>query len=381
MVGTRAHIVGAFEHPERRLPNTTLPNLLTEIAYGALADAGLNPKDVDALFTSSESPGFGALSLAEHLGLGNLRYIDNTEAGGATYPMQVARAARAIENGDCSVALILMGGVRSRIAQFSVPPEAAFEDSMGATVAAYYALAAQRHMYEFGTTNAQLAAVRVAASMHAQHNPLAAMRSLVTVEEVLESPLISDPLHRLDCCLVTDGGGAIVLAREEVARSLRKPSATVRGSGAAVRNQFSLLDMTSTAAAISAPRAYESAGLTADDIDYASVYDSFTITVIMSLEDLGFCQKGEGGAFVADGQIIAGTGRIPVNTDGGGLSNNHPDFRGGMIRTIEAVRQLRGEANPPVQVPDCELALVQAHGGLISTRAVSSTVILERHDW
>ena len=203
-------------------------------------------------------------------------------------------------------------------------------------------------MFEFGTTSAQLAEVKVAASLHAQHNPHALLREPVTVEEVLESPLISSPLHRLDCCVVTDGGGAVVVVSPEVARDLERRTVKILGQAEAVKHTDNgRIDLTSTGAAVTGPLAFEEAGVRPVDVDYVSIYDSFTITVIETIEDLGFCQKGDGGRFVLDGTLVAPHGRLPFNTDGGGLCNNHPSNRGGMTKVIEAVRQLRGRLIPP----------------------------------
>lgn len=378
-----AHIVGAYEHPERRIVGRTIPEVIADVAYGALADAGLGVADVDGFFCSSETPGLGALTIAEYLGLTGLSYVDTTEGGGASYPMHIGHAAAAINAGLCSVALVTMGGIPSlgRPSHVVDGPDAYFEDSYDVSLPAHYALAARRHMYEFGTTGAQLAEIRVAASYHAQFNPNALLRTPVTVDEVLESPLIADPLHRLDCCVTTDGGGAVVVVSDEVARSLNRRTAVIRGHAETlVHTDLGRFDVVRTSAAVTGPVAFARAGVTPADIDYASLYDSFTITVLMTLEDLGFCEKGEGGKFVQDGALQAPFGRLPVNTDGGGQCNNHPDFRGGMIRTIEAVRQLRDEAAPQVQIPDCELAIVQAHGNRIASRAAGATLILGRSD-
>jgi acetyl-CoA C-acetyltransferase len=234
-------------------------------------------------------------------------------------------------------------------------------------------------MHEFGTTSEQLAWIKVAASHHARYNPHAMLRNVVTIEDVLNSPMVADPLHRLDCCVISDGGGAIVLAAPEVARSLKRPVVSVRGAGEAIKHTAGgRIDLTYTGAVWSGPRAFEEAGVRPADIQYASIYDSFTITVLMTLEDLGFCPKGEGGRFVADGNLISGYGKLPFNTDGGGLCNNHPGNRGGMTKVLEAVRQLRGEAHPAVQVPDCALALAHGTGGSLGTRHGSATLILER---
>lgn len=240
-------------------------------------------------------------------------------------------------------------------------------------------MATMRHMYEYGTTSEQLAWVKVAASHHAQYNPNAMLRDVVTVEDVLNSPMIADPLHRLDCCVVSDGGGALVVVKPEIAKMLKRPMIRVMGSGEAPKGlQGGKTNLTYSGAVWSGPRAFEEAGVTPDDIQYASVYDSFTSTVVIQLEDLGFCEKGQGGKFVADGNLIAGVGKLPINTDGGGLNNNHPASRGGIVKVIEAVRQLRGEAAAQVQVKNCQLALVHGTGGGLSSRHGSATLILER---
>ena len=242
-----------------------------------------------------------------------------------------------------------------------------------------YAMVAMRHMHEFGTTPEQLAWIKVAASHHAQHNPHAMLRDVVTVEDVLASPLIADPLHRLDCCVVSDGGGALIVARPEIAATLKRPKVKILGAGEAVKGQLGCaVDLTWSAARLSGATAFEEARVKPADIKYASIYDSFTITVLMQLEDLGFCKKGEGGKFVADCNLISGVGKLPFNTDGGGLCNNHPANRGGITKVIEAVRQLRGEAHPKVQVPNCDLALAQGTGGYMVSRHGSTTLILER---
>lgn len=384
----KACIAGVYEHPLREIPDRTVAQIHAEVALGALADAGLTLADVDAYFCAGDAPGFGALSMAEYLGLRDLRYLDSTETGGSSYLVHIGHAAAAIAAGKCSVALVTLAGKpRTGGAQpggsggFGSAPEFAFESLWGPTVPGNYALAAQRHMYEFGTTSAQLAEIKATASQHASHNPHAFLRDVVTVEEVLASPMVSDPLHRLDCCVITDGGGAVVVVSPEVARTLTRPVARILGHGEATKNTGNgRIDLTYTGAVWSGPRAFAEAGCTPADIDYASIYDSFTITVLITLEDLGFCERGRGGAFVADGGLLAPHGRLPFNTDGGGLCNNHPANRGGMTKVIEAVRQLRGEAHPAVQVPDCRLALAHGTGGALSTRMGSATLILGRDE-
>ena len=381
----KARIAGAYEHPDRKIPDKSVPQVHAEVALGALADAGLSMSDVDAYFCAGDAPGFGPLSMADYLGLKRLRYMDSTETGGSSYLVHVGHAAAAIAEGKCRVALITLAGLpRSqrtpRASAAPSAPEAAFEQPFGPTTVSMYALAARRHMHEYGTTSAQLAAVKVAASQHAQHKPNAMLRNPVTVEKVLDSPVISDPLHRLDCCVISDGGGALVVVAPEIAKNLPGRTVKVLGHGEAPKLQGSRIDLTHTGAVWSGPRAFAEAGVTQADIDYASIYDSFTITVLETIEDLGFCEKGKGGAFVADGALLAPGGALPFNTDGGGLCNNHPTNRGGMTKVIEAVRQLRGEANGPVQVPDCEIALAHGNGGSLGTRSAAATLILGRED-
>ena len=382
----KAHIAGAYEHPDRKIPDKSVAQVHAEVALGAVADAGLSLSDVDAYFCAGDAPGFGPLSIADYLGLKRLRYLDSTETGGSSYLVHVGHAAAAIAEGKCEVALITLAGLpRSRPmprpSASALAPEAGFELPFGPTTVSMYALAARRHVYEYGTTGAQLAAIKVAASQHAQYNPRAMLPNPVTVEEVLESPMISDPLHRLDCCVISDGGGALVVVSPEVARDLRRQTVKVLGHGESPKlADNGRIDLTYTGAVWSGPRAFEEAGVTQADIDYVSIYDSFTITVLQTIEDLGFCEKGKGGAFVADGSLQAPHGRLPFNTDGGGLCNNHPVNRGGMTKVIEAVRQLRGEANGPVQVPDCELALAHGNGGSLGTRSAAATLILGRED-
>ncbi|EIZ78328.1 Acetyl-CoA acetyltransferase [Novosphingobium sp. Rr 2-17] len=377
----KAFIAGAFEHPARDLPNHSVAQIHAECALGALADAGLSLRDVDGYFSTGQL-GFGGVSMTEYLGL-NPSYVDATFVGGSSYLSHVGHAAAAIAAGKCKVALVTQGakvrGVLRGPKHTADTPEFPFETVYGETNAGIYALAARRHMHEYGTTAEQMAAVKVAAANYAQHNPNALLRKRVTIEDVVNSPMIADPLHRLDCCVVTDGGGAVLVVAPEIARELKRPCVTVLGHGEAIKHSGSgPNDFTSTGATMSAPRALAEAGLALGDIDYASIYDSFTITVIMTLEDFGFCPKGRGGAFVADG-ALALDGVIPVNTDGGGLCNNHPGYQGGLVKIVEAVRQLRGEANAGTQVKDCRFAVAHGTGGGMSRQA-SVTLVLGRED-
>ena len=391
-IKNKACIAGAFEHPTRLATDKSVAQLHAECAAGALADAGLSFKDVDAYYCAGDAPG-GALSMMDYMGIRQPRQLDSTESGGTSYLLHVIHAAQAIAAGHCDIALITLAGrPRSTGRKGTIArekpadvPEAPYEQPYSPVTLNQYAMAAMRHMHEFGTTSEQLAWAKVSASHHSQHNPNAFLRKVLTVEDVLNSPMLADPLRRMDACVVTDGGGALVVVRPEIARSLSKgalkrPVVNVLGGAHTSKNQAgSTLDLTYTGAVFTAPRAFEEAGITRADIKYASIYDSFTIMVAIQLEDLGFCKKGEGGKFMMDGNLISGVGRFPINTDGGGLCNNHPVNRGGMTKVIEAVRQLRGEAHPKVQVKNCDFALMHGNGGgMLTGRHGSATLILGR---
>ncbi len=381
------YIAGAYEHPTRKAPDKSVALLHAECAKGALDDAGLTKDDVDGYFCAGDAPGMGPLSMVDYMNL-NVRHVDATDIGGSSYLMLVAHAAEAIAAGRCNVALITLAGRPRSEGQATgtapragnpAQPDMQFEFSYAPTVANMYAMCAQRHMHEYGTTTEQLAWIKVAASHHAQYNEHAMLRDVVTVQDVVNSPMIASPLHRLDCCVISDGGGALVVVKPEIARSLKRPKVKVLGMGEHPKGQFAgAVDLTYSGARWSGPAAFEMAGVKPGDIKYASIYDSFTITVLMQIEDLGFCEKGQGGKFVADGNLISGQGKLPFNTDGGGLCNNHPANRGGITKVIEAVRQLRGEAHPKVQVPNCNLALAHGTGGSLGTRHGSATLIMER---
>jgi acetyl-CoA C-acetyltransferase len=382
----KAYIVGAYEHPLRKAPDKSVAQIHAEVAKGALEDAGLTKNDIDGYFCAGDAPGANVWSMANYMNL-KLRHVDSTDMGGCSYLVHVAHAAQAIAAGKCNVALVTLAGrpnsegssgtqVRDRGVNL---PDAPYEMPYSPVTVNLYAMVAMRHMYEYGTTSEQLAWVKVAASHHAQHNPNAMLRNVVTVEEVVNSPMISDPLHRLDCCVVSDGGGAVIVAKPEIAKSLKRPLVKITGAGETTKGQMGgKVDLSYSGAVWTGPLAFAEAGVKPSDIKYASIYDSFTITVVMQIEDLGFCKKGEGGKFVADGNLIAGSGKFPFNTDGGGLCNNHPANRGGMTKVIEAVRQLRGEAHPKVQVKNCDLALAHGTGGALGHRHGSATLIMER---
>ena len=264
----KAYIAGAYEHPTRHAPDKSLAQLHAEVAVGALRDAGLTLADVDAYFCAGDAPGLGPLSMLDYMGL-KVRHMDSTETGGLCYTIHVAHAAQAIAAGKCTVALITLAG-RPRadgVATGTAPrvytaaaPDVGFEAPFAPVTTNMYAMCAMRHMHEFGTTSEQLAWIKVAASQHAQHNPHALLREVVTVEEVVSSPIIADPLHRLDCCVITDGGGAIVVTKPEVAKSLKRPLVRVLGAGEAVKHQMGgKVDLTYTAAVWSGPAAFAEA--------------------------------------------------------------------------------------------------------------------------
>ena len=377
----RVAVAGAYEHPTRYAPDKTPYQIHAESARGALEDAGLSIGDVDGLFTSGVGP-IGILSLAQHL---NLRpdYLDSQAIGGSSFVSHCLHAAAAIDAGLCSVALVTYGSTAAS-ERFAIgtggggmgDPADNFEAPFGPTIVGSYALCAQRHMHEYGTTGAQLAEIAVTMRRHAAMNPHAKYREPITVGDVLASRVISSPLHLLDCCMISDGGGALVLTSRERARDLKKRPVVILGGAEAVRHHgMGERDLLDIAARQSGPRALASAGITHADVDCCMVYDSYTITVLLTLEALGFCGRGEGGAFCADGRIGLG-GELPLNTDGGGLSSNHPGMRG-IFLVIEAVRQLRGERGT-AQVSDAEVALVHGTGGMLGQRHSGVTLLLGR---
>ena len=377
----RTAVVGAFEHPTRFAPDKTAFQLHAESARGALEDAGLHVQDVDGFFTA----GFSAmhlLALAGHLDL-HPSHVDSQMIGGSSFVSHCLHAAAAIEAGLCHVALVTYGSTAAS-ERFAIgtgggsagdPPDQ-FEASFGATLVGAYAMVAQRHMHEYGTTSAQLAEIAVTMRRHAGLNPQAKYREPITVEDVLASRMISSPLHLLDCCVISDGGGALVLTSLERARDLRKPPVVILGGAEAVRpGGRGVRDVLDIAASQSGPLAFERAGLRHDDVDLCAIYDSYTITVLATLEALGFCRPGEGGAFCGGGRIGLG-GTLPVNPDGGGLSSNHPGMRG-IFLVIEATRQLRRECGVR-QVADAEVALVHGTGGFLGHRHSGVTLLLGR---
>jgi acetyl-CoA C-acetyltransferase len=374
-----AYVAGVYEHPDRVIPERSLSQVYLEIVAGLLADSGIPPEVIDGLH-SSLTPG-ALINLADTLGLSNLRHFDGTDLGGATYVSSAGQAARAVASGRADCVLVIMAGIPRRGIVMTAAGWASqpYEEALGSSLVAQYALVARRQMYEFGTTREDLARIKVASAHHASFNPHAFLPKRVSVEEVLAQPPIAEPLHRMDCCVTTDGGGAFLVVNEQIARSLGKPMVGVISQAEAGRTwNNGHPDLTTTEAVRTGAQAFSAAGVRPKDIDYASLYDSFTITVLLALEDLAFCEKGQGARFIREGALMAPDGVLPVNTDGGGLSNNHPDRRGGMIRMIEAVRQLRGGAHPELQVPNCELALVHGFGYSLGSKYTSSTAVLAR---
>jgi len=377
--------VGDVETVKGRVPGEmSVLQVQALAAKRALDDAGLTFEDVDGLFTAGfwGMPGdgmFGVMTLAEYLGI-RPKYMDSTQIGGCSFEAHVGHAAAAIKAGLIDVALIVYGSTQKTRApsEFVVTPPyhvSQYEIPYGIMLPMTgYAMAAHRHMHEFGTKPEQLAEIAVATRKWAQLNPAATMRDPLTIEDVMNSPVILDPLRLYDCCLVTDGGGAVVLVSPERARDCKKKPIWVLGYGEAMSHysvqQFP--DMTITSAAESGRRAFEMAGVTHDDIDVVEIYDSFTITVLMTLESLGFCKVGEGGDFVSNQRTAPG-GDFPLNTNGGGLSYGHPGMYG-IFLLIEAVRQLRGECGER-QVKDAKLALAAGTGCYLSS---TSVVILGR---
>ncbi len=375
----RVAIVGVAESDLGRTPDKTVLRLQAQAAGAALDDAGLSFDDVDALFTAGGWAWAPTLMLAEYLGI-QPKYTDSANIGGSSFEAHLGHAVASIEAGLFDVALITYGSTqrsdrsRGRVGSaFKLTEQ--FEPPFGLpTPVGAYALAATRHMYEYGTTSEQLAEVAVATRKWSTMNEKEMMQDPITIEDVLQSRWVAEPLHLLDCCLVTDGGGAVELTSAEHARNARKAPVWVLGHGEAhthstVANMPDLA--THRAAAASGRDAFAMVGLTPADIDVAEIYDSFTIIVVMTLEALGFCQPGEGGAFVS-GQCTVPGGPFPMNTNGG-LSYCHPEMYGTFL-LIEATRQPRGECGPR-QVPDAKIALAHGTGGMLSS---SATIILGR---
>ncbi len=374
----KSAIVGVGQAGIGEAHGFTAMEILAQAATQAVADAGLTMQDIDGLATCSSAASMWALPVAEYLGL-RPQFIDSTMLGGSSFIAHLMPAMLALESGQCNAVLVCYGSTQ-KTGSFSrkgmteafklvdpLPYEHPYSPMLPPTA---YALAASRHMYEFGTTREQLAEVAVAARRWAQLNPEAYMRDPLSIDDVLNARMISTPLTVRDCCLVTDGAGAFVLMRADRAKAQKQKPVYVLGNATAVWNRqiSSMENLTVTSASESGQRAFAMAGLQPSDVDVVGLYDAFTINTLLFLEDLGFCKKGEAGAFVQNGGIAPG-GRLPVNTNGGGLSCVHPGMYG-IFLVIEAVRQLRGECGER-QVKDAKIALAHGNGGTLSSQSTA----------
>jgi acetyl-CoA acetyltransferase len=363
-------VVGAAESDLGLVsPNTSPVDLMAQGTIRALEDAGLKLSDVDGVFSAATQSRMAPMALCEYLRI-KPKYFDGTIIGGSSFMTHVAHAQAAIEHGLCEVAVIAYGSTQRSVSRAAASPrEYNYYESPYRPIlpVSAYAMAAARHMHQYGTTREQLAEVAVAARRWALMNPKAWEKEPLTIEQVINARMVSYPFTVRDCCLVVDGGGAIVLTSAARAKSLKKKPVYVLGVGEALShaNISSMPDLTVSAASESGPKAYAMAGVKPSDINMLSLYDAFTITPILFLEDLGFCPKGEGGRFVSNGAIAPG-GKLPVNTSGGGLSYCHPGMYG-LLVMIEAVRQVRGECGQR-QVPNCDIALAHGNGGVLSSQ-------------
>ena len=393
MAQTReAAIVGIHEYPLRVAPGVSALQIKAASASKALEDAGLAWQDVDAVYDTGSHQNIGGLGISEYLGL-NPRLIDNTSVGGTSYEFQAHHAATMIASGKASVALLTYGstahsdrraiGTAGATGQGSPTPFNNMEDPWGMTLISGYGMVKARHMHQYGTTNEQFAEISVATRYHAMRNPEAveAMTALefvgvneITTQDVLDSRMIAWPLHLLECCMVSDGGGAVVIASKEVAKNCKKSPVWIIGGAEATKYRENGGDITVSAGGQSGPRAFEDAGVSPNEIDVLMAYDSFSITVMCMIEDLGFCKKGEGGDYVSQGILkFDQKGGPALNTDGGGLSSNHPGERG-IFLLLEATRQMRGESTS--QVDDAKLAVAVGNGGQLGARHATSPTIL-----
>lgn len=374
------YVSGVAEAPLGEVYDHSELSMLAVAAKEALGEAGLTFKDVDGLFVNYMGEE-GSVQVGEYLGV-HPRYADSSDLGGAAFEAFVHHALVAIATGRCEVALVGFASRQRtrrqrRLIHPADPdsPAEQFQTPAGLPMPiGHYAMVTARHMHQYGTKPEHLAEVAVAAREWARLNPKAWSREPLTIDDVLSSRLVVDPLHKLDCCLVTDGGGAFVLTNQTRARNAAKQAIRVLGAGES-HTHWSIAqmpDLTVTPAAVSGREAFGMAGVTPADVDVFQPYDCFTITPILFLEDLGFCAKGDGGPFISDGKLRPG-GSLPSLTSGGGLSYNHPGAFGVQI-VVEQVRQLRGEAGER-QVPDARVGLVHGIGGFAS---VGATVVLAR---
>ena len=375
----RVAVAGVALSEVGRADHSTPYALVAQAARRAVADAGLQPSDVDGLC----STGLGIMppiEVGEYMGL-RPRWVDSTGVGGASWEVMAAHAADAIAAGHADVVLLSYGstaradlrrGLRTASLDWGSRGPLQWEAPYGHTLISKYAMAARRHMHEYGTTIEQLAEIAVSARFNAMSNPEAYYRDPITIEDVVSGPMMADPFTKLQCCIRSDGGAAAVLVAEDRVADLPKAPVWVLGTGEHTTHMSISQwdDFTTGPAAVSGRLAFERAGMTPADIDVCELYDAFTYMLLITLEDLGFCPKGEGGPFVEDGRLRLG-GALPTNTDGGGLSACHPGQRG-LFLIVEAVRQLRGEAGPR-QVAGAETACVSGTGGWFCS---SGTMIL-----
>ena len=353
-------------------PGRSATELMAEAALAAIGDAGLTLSDIDGICAATSTHAFPTLTVAEYLGI-KPTFFDGTNIGGSSFEMHLLQAALALDAGLCNAVLVCYGSNQrtagGRLVSMSEPQWHETPYSPRHPITAY-ALAASRHMHQYGTTREMLADIAVAARQWANLNPMAFAQGPLTRDDVLASRMVSDPLSSRDCCLVTDGGAACIMVRADRARDLpRKPVYLLGAAGAhSHRSITQMKDLTVSAAAESGPRAFDMAGLGRDDVDLVMLYDAFTITTLMFLEDLGFCPKGEGGRFV-QGDRIAPGGKLAVNTSGGGLSCVHPGMYG-LFLIHEAVTQIRGDAGAR-QIKDCDVALCHGNGGTFSSQVTA----------
>lgn len=366
----RTAVVGVGLSEFGEVPGWSHFELMAQAVERAIADAGVEKSDIDGVFAVVDRASLPVAAVSEYLGI-RPKVMEGTMIGGSSFVNFLQWAALALQAGLCEVVLIAYGSnARSgKIRPGGMVP-IPYEAEYGARLVTSYALAAARHMHEFGTTRAQLAEVAVAARAWAGKNPKAMMRAPLTIDDVLASRMVSDPLTVADCCLITDGGGAVIMTRADRARHHPKKPVYLLGVAAETSHQqiAQMQNLTVTAAARSGSRAFAMAGLTPKDVDVLALYDAFSINTILFLEDLGFCKKGEGGGFVSGGTIAPG-GSLPVNTNGGGLSCLHPGMYG-VFTIIETVTQLRGDASER-QVKGARVGLAHGNGGSLSTQVTS----------
>jgi len=366
----KAAVVGVGLSEFGQVPGFSHFELMAQAVERALADAGMKKNDIDGVFSVVDRASLPAAMAAEYLGL-HPKVMEGTMIGGSSFVNFLQWAALALDAGLCEAALICYGSnARSGKIRPGGSVPIPYESAYGARLVTSYALATARHMHEFGTTREQLAEVPVAARAWARKNPKATMRDPLSIQDVLRSRMVSDPLTVADCCLISDGAGAVIMTRADRAKARPKKPIYLLGVAAETTHQgiAQMQNLTVTAAAQSGPRAFAMAGLAPKDVDVLQLYDAFSINTILFLEDLGFCKKGEGGTFVSAGNIAPG-GSLPVNTNGGGLSCLHPGMYG-VFTIIESVSQLRGEAGER-QIKDAQVGLAHGNGGSLSTQVTS----------